>query len=226
MARLVNSLKTLRSETDRAYPRRGTDSDGWIGDQPHARTKSDHNPDERGLVHGLDVDADLDPDDPAAMDRLVAHQVERHRTGADDRLTYIIWCPRTGERAGKSTIWSARRGWRPKDYTGSNRHDKHAHFSATYDPGREDSVRSWHVEDIVFTKKDEETVRAIVREELIKFGQGDGDPGPREYSRDGLNTVVERRTDDIIRRLKRIEDALPAPTPPPAAAKTTGAGKS
>lgn len=222
MARLVGSLRTLRAEFDRTYPGRDTDSDGWIGDARHARSESDHNPDGRGLVHGLDVDADLGAADPAAMDRQVAHQVDRHATGADDRLTYVIWCPRSGPRKGKPTIWSARRGWRPKDYTGTNRHDKHAHFSATDDPKREDSTRAWHVEDIVLTKDDENKIREIVAEELEKFGGADGDPGPRIYSRDGLNAVVERRTDDIINRLKRIEAGLPAQ---PAAATKAAGGK-
>lgn len=231
MATLVKCLRVLRSEVDAAYPDRRKDSDGWIGNLRHARTKSDHNPDGRGLVHAIDLDADLVPGDPYAMDRLVAHLVDRHASGADNRLTYIIWKPRSGPRAGRSTIWSARRGWKPKDYTGSNDHGGHAHVSGDDTPARENSGRSFHVEDIVFTKDDEKKIREIVREELITFARGDGDPGPREYSRDGLATVVERRTDDIIRRLKRIEEALPdTPAPPataaPAAAKSTAAKSS
>lgn len=157
--RLVASLVSLRTEFNRVFPGRPTGSDGWIGDAKHARTDSDHNPDSRGLVHALDV---------TAFDGLVDvvdEVVARHRAGHDRRLTYVIFCPPGGE----PTIWSARRGWRPKEYTGSNRHDKHAHFSADDDPALESSTKSWHLEDAMpITPKDIEAIADLVVEKLTK----------------------------------------------------------
>jgi hypothetical protein len=169
MATLVRSLTTLRAELNRLYPGRDKSSDGWIGDAAHARTESDHNADSRGLVHAFDADADLDPDDPEAMDRVVDYTVDRHRAGRDRRLTYVIWCPRSGPRKGVPTIWSARRGWKPKDYTGSNRHDKHAHFSADDIPALENSGAGWHLEDTMpLTPKDIDDIADKVVEKLTK----------------------------------------------------------
>ncbi len=57
MAYLVPSLARLRTEFNQLNPGRDKASDGWIGDAEHqANPTSDHNPDERGAVHAIDVD--------------------------------------------------------------------------------------------------------------------------------------------------------------------------
>lgn len=135
MAELVPCLVALRSEFNQRAPSRDKSSDGWIGDAAHSARDSDHNPDSRGLVHAVDVDEDLRVPG-LSMAECVAHIVERHRTGADNRLTYIIY---------ERTIWSASNDWRARPYTRSNPHDKHAHFSASYVKARERNTAPWGI---------------------------------------------------------------------------------
>lgn len=138
MAELVPCLVALRSEFNQRAPSRDKASDGWIGDAAHSARDSDHNPDSRGLVHAVDVDEDLRVPG-LSMAECVAHIVGRHRSGVDNRLTYVIY---------ERTIWSAAYDWRSRDYSGSNPHDKHAHFSCRRwpaVPSRERDRRSWGI---------------------------------------------------------------------------------
>lgn len=140
---LVPSLVALRNEINRLAPGRDKASDGAIGDPAHASSVSDHNPDETGNtggvedsdsineVHAIDVDATGPWPAGVSMTKIVNHIVGRCRAGAEKRFRYIIWCP----PGGSPTIWSASTGWQPKPYSGSNPHDKHAHFSAAYGSG-------------------------------------------------------------------------------------------
>lgn len=128
--RPARCLVVLRDEINAAYPNRDRASDGIIGDQAHASRQSDHNP-SRGVVHAIDIDKDGIPAD-AIVARLVRLGLE-----GDPRLRggYVIW---RGRIASHSHAWM----WR--DYTGSNRHDKHFHLSVTYDPAC-DSTAAWNV---------------------------------------------------------------------------------
>jgi hypothetical protein len=137
MATLVPCLVALRREFDDLFPDRDRRSDGWIGDPAHQARPSDHNPDERGLVHAIDVDAGLEP--MGSMQAFVDHLVGRHRTGADKRLTYVIY---------RRRIWSASWNWRARRYGGSNPHDEHAHFSASDIPARERDGTNWFLEEV------------------------------------------------------------------------------
>lgn len=213
MATLVKSLVSLRTEFNSTFPKRKKASDGWIGDAKHARTESKHNPDRRGLVHAIDVTADLGDGTP--MMNVIDVILDRHRSGADRRLTEIIFCPPGGE----PTIWTARRGWKGKTYTGPNRHDKHAHFSADDEPALEASAKAWHLEDaMALSAQDKTELRQMMREEIAKVVTLDGDPGERTYSLGGLVTTIERRSadddarfDDLKERLERIEGTLSGP---------------
>lgn len=118
MAMLINGLVVLRSEFDKVNPKRDHSSDGWIGDDRHAQTISDHNPDDAGLVHAIDVDVDGVP-----MAKIVAFVVARCKAGKETRLQYVIF---------RRTIWSRSWGWTARTYTGINPHTKHAHFSARH----------------------------------------------------------------------------------------------
>lgn len=141
---LVASLVALRTEFDELAPDRDKTSDGWIGDAAHQQEPSDHNPDETGNtpyedadnldeVHAIDVDRDLRRDG-WSMERAVQIIVGRHRSGADNRLNYVIFNRR---------IWASDWGWSERDYTGSNPHDKHAHFSSRYTTAQESDTRPW-----------------------------------------------------------------------------------
>jgi hypothetical protein len=140
----VPCLVSLRTEFNTLAPSRDRSSDGSIGDSAHASSSSDHNPDETAKtpfedadslneVHAIDVDADLRKSG-WSMTKAVEVIVTRHRTGADNRLQNVIYNRR---------IWSASWGWTARTYTGSNPHDKHAHFSSRYTTAQEQDTRRW-----------------------------------------------------------------------------------
>jgi hypothetical protein len=146
---LVPSLVQLRTEFNRIAPVRYTNSDGWIGDTAHQQETSDHNNDETGKVpirdadktpevHAIDVTKDLNESD-LTMEKVVQFLLGRCRSGAENRLRYIIFNRR---------IWEASNGWRQRAYTGASPHTEHAHFSASYETAKEASTVSWHLEDI------------------------------------------------------------------------------
>ena len=141
---LVPCLVALRGEFNELAPGRDRTSDGSIGDAAHATSSSDHNPDETGTtpyedaddlneVHAIDVDADLRRDGWSML-RAVQVVVTRHRSGVDDRLQNVIF---------DRVIWSRSWGWTAREYTGSNPHDKHAHFSSRYTTAEEADTRPW-----------------------------------------------------------------------------------
>ncbi len=141
---LVACLVSLRNEFNKLAPSRDRSSDGSIGDSAHAESSSDHNPDETGAtpsedadnineVHAIDVDADLRKSG-WSMAKAVEVIVTRHRDGRDNRLQNVIYNRR---------IWSRSWGWTARTYTGSNPHDKHAHFSSRYTTPQESDTRSW-----------------------------------------------------------------------------------
>jgi hypothetical protein len=148
MAVLVPCLETLFDEFDELAPNRDTSTDGWIGDSAHADRSSDHNPDETGAtpdedsdnkdeVHAIDVDKDLNKSG-TSMEDCVQTILKRCRKNNDDpdnepRLKYIIYNRR---------IWEAP-SWNERNYTGSNPHDKHAHFSAEYDSKYSEDTSPW-----------------------------------------------------------------------------------
>lgn len=127
---LTPCMVSLRDEFNTLAPNRDKSSDGSIGDSAHASSSSDHNPDETGAtpqedsdnineVRAIDVDEDLRLPG-ITMESRVQILVNRHRQGKDNRLKNIIYNKR---------IWSKSWGWTPREYTGKNPHDKHAHFS-------------------------------------------------------------------------------------------------
>lgn len=171
---LVPCLVQLRNEFNKIAPGRDKASDGSIGDTAHQHSSSDHNPDETGTVpvrdadksnevHAIDVDRDLRESD-LTMEKVVQFILGRCRSGAENRLRYIIYNRR---------IWSASSGWVQKAYTGSNPHDKHAHFSASYTSGREASTASWHLEDIpvALTSDDRKTIENLIKANSVNNGE-------------------------------------------------------
>jgi hypothetical protein len=199
MDRLVASLTSLRAEFNTTFPGRDTSSDGWIGDRAHAGRVSDHNPDSRGLVHAIDVDADLGHG--VRMMDVVLHIVHRCRAGLENRLKYVIF---------DETIWSASRDWKPRAYDGANPHRAHAHFSGVSTPALESKTSRWYLEDtpMALTAEDKQWIAAEIR----KVVTGDADPTDRQYSLGGMITTIERRTEALGRDVAAIKQALAAPT--------------
>jgi hypothetical protein len=138
MARRAKCLTILVNETNSLFPKRDKASDGWLGDPAHAARKSDHNPDENGVVRAQDIDEDLTPDNHYAMEAIVQYVVGLGAAG-DSRLNpdgYVIY---------EGRIWSAARNWQERPYTGANAHAKHAHISCGSRPSGFDRVDPWGI---------------------------------------------------------------------------------
>ncbi|GAB2603702.1 hypothetical protein Aab01nite_47910 [Paractinoplanes abujensis] len=154
---VVPCLLRLRDEFDRLAPHRRKGAEGTIGDADHEPT-SDHTPDEDSAflrhkdpddvneVHALDIDQDLRLPG-LSMEAVVQFLLGRCRSGAEQRLRYVIFNRR---------IWEASNDWRRSDYHGDNPHTDHAHFSASYKTGHEASTASWHLEDIPVALTDDD----------------------------------------------------------------------
>lgn len=123
--RLSNHASRVRNWVDKNYPDRDKRSDGWIGDTAHSARKSDHNPDRRGIVRAIDIDADLVP---GAKDRTAAARLADSMRADHKRwgISYIIYNGR---------ITSAASMWRWRKYTGINPHKAHIHISFQERPG-------------------------------------------------------------------------------------------
>jgi hypothetical protein len=120
---LAPSLVQLRSEINQRWPDRDKKSDGWLGDTAHAARVSDHNPDDNGMVHAIDVDKDgIDVD------------VVLSETIGDPRVNYVIH---------NRVIYSRIRDFKPKHYTGTNPHTGHIHISILYTDRAENSQAQW-----------------------------------------------------------------------------------
>jgi hypothetical protein len=105
------------------WPKRDKRSDGWIGDKAHAGRQSDHNPDARGLVHALDIDADLDPKDPGAAQRLANQIVAYAASGIPgaNRIKYVVFNNFLASGTYANSMWT----WRKGNYG----HEHHIHVS-------------------------------------------------------------------------------------------------
>jgi hypothetical protein len=180
---LVACLKQLFAEFSVVAPGRDHASDGSIGDTAHQHEVSDHNPDETGSVpihdadhvnevHAIDVDVDL-REPGLTMETVVQFLLGRCRNGSEKRLRYIIYNRR---------IWEASNAWKQRAYTGASAHTEHAHFSASYDTGREASTASWHLEDIpvALTAADKQWITSTVVATVAKavWDHEDLDPNP------------------------------------------------
>jgi hypothetical protein len=123
MARLVAGGVTLRDQVNKRWPKRDKRSDGWIGDKAHAGRQSDHNPDAQGLVRALDIDADLDPKDPGAAQRLANQIVAYAASGIPgaNRIKYVVFNDQIASGTYANSMWQ----WRGSGYG----HLRHIHVS-------------------------------------------------------------------------------------------------
>ena len=137
MARIANSLDTLRSQIDRDHPARSKLSDGWIGDAAHAARSSDHNPNSAGVVTALDI-----THDPAhGVDTWALAEILRARR--DPRIKYVI----SNGRIFSSVVSP----WRWRSYTGANKHTHHIHVSVMGDAALYDLDSAWALEPLLST---------------------------------------------------------------------------
>lgn len=132
--RPVKGITTLRAQVDKRWPKRDRGADGIIGDKAHQRRLSDHNPDKAGVVHALDIDADLDPKDPMAAQRLANQIVAYAASGApgSERIKYVVYNDQIASATYPATRWK----WRGRGYG----HYHHIHVSFT-DIGEQNGAR-------------------------------------------------------------------------------------
>ena len=115
---LSKAAVQMREQIDDSFADRSRKSDGWIGNEKHQNTKSDHNPlPNTGEVCAIDVDAKLC--DQPEMSIYLAEQI-RVAAKTDKRISYII-------HVGK--IASAKSFWSFVKYRGVNPHNRHIHIS-------------------------------------------------------------------------------------------------
>jgi hypothetical protein len=213
---LVACLKELFAEFDRIAPNRDHASDGSIGDTAHQNEVSDHNPDETGSVpihdadhtnevHAIDVDNTL-REPGLSMETVVQFLLTRCRSGAEKRLRYIIYNRR---------IWEASNGWKQRAYTGPSPHTEHAHFSASYDTGKEASKASWHLEDIpvALTADDKKWISAQIATIAEKvWAEKIGNTNyPSRTAKQALNDLSTVRDNEVDPRvdMKDVADGTP-----------------
>lgn len=127
--RLAGALSKLRDQINAIAPNRSKLHDGTIGDAAHSARKSDHNPDESGVVMAIDVTHD--PDGGCDANEIA----ESIRASADRRVKYLIW----NGRICSSTIAP----WQWRRYESANFHEKHVHVSVR--PERADDLRPWEL---------------------------------------------------------------------------------
>lgn len=133
--RVVRCLDVTLEKVNAAYPGRSKASDGALGDQAHAARKSDHNPDENGIVHARDF-TEWDPHTPNddlddVAEALVNFIIKLKPTW----LKYVIWRGRIMSGFGGPSPWVWRR------YTGPNGHFLHAHVSAKSTPEADSNIK-------------------------------------------------------------------------------------
>lgn len=138
--RRAECLTVLVDQINAIAPNRDVSSDGWIGDESHQTTTSDHNPwiyDEDGTWVVSAQDFTDDPDHgmscQALVDSIVASQ--------DERIKYIIWNKQICSGTGQD-----HEAWWWRDYTGSNDHTLHAHFSVKSQPEYYDDKHLWQID--------------------------------------------------------------------------------
>lgn len=150
---LAPSLRVLRAEVDRRWPKRDRTSDGTIGDAAHAARPSGHNPDPNsrplGAVHATDIDAT-----GGVAASIVRAVVTAARAGKLPALWYVIY---------NGIIYSATYGWVARAYTGTNPHRGHAHFEVRHTHVAENDPRPWGVWAAFLAEQARARARAAAR---------------------------------------------------------------
>jgi hypothetical protein len=176
-------------------PNRAKDSDGTVGDLAHTTSPSGHNPDDTpgsrperedadniAEVRAADVTTDL-RQPGVTMEQVVqsvlATPAER------DRLIYIIFNRR---------IWRKSNGWRQETYTGSDPHDRHAHFSG--DPNSDNDGGPWNSitkgADVAFTTDEERQIVNAAQTILFNL---------RGWTLDEIDRSTKADNADVVRDL-------------------------
>lgn len=145
---LVPPLEEGRAQVNERFPNRDKSSEGTIGDTTHAKSPSSHNPDKTGKpefadgdakdeVRAWDCDKDLRDTHGVTMEQLVQHWVVLARAGKMPWLRYLIFAGR---------IWHRKNNFETRTYTGSNKHNDHAHVNAEFNQSSDEMHNTdWQV---------------------------------------------------------------------------------
>lgn len=129
--RVAKSLLQLRDQVNARFPDRDKSWDGTIGDTAHSSRKSDHNPNEAGVVCAMDITHD--PDNGVDSYKMA----EQLRQGRDGRIKYVI---------SNGRIFSSTQSpWAWRRYSGSNPHDHHVHVSVKSPAKYYDDPAPWEL---------------------------------------------------------------------------------
>lgn len=217
---LIDSLAKLRAEFNTLAPNRDKGADGAIGDSSHT-SSSDHTPDEdsrvlrdhdgddKNEVHALDVDSD-GPWPGAGTQkqrfhainmRIIAGEKAKWQSATDKcRLNYMIW---------DRKIYDKDNDFEPRNYTGSDPHTNHAHFSGRYETACENDTRPWGVlptqEWSDMATKDE--IKAALRE-VLAATDGIDEADADEVARAILNKPLGRGTRTVGMVLQAEDEPL------------------
>lgn len=145
---VVPPLLEGRSQVDQRFPNREKGAEGTIGNLAHAGSASSHNPDKTGHpefadgdakdeVRAWDCDKDLRDTHGVTMEQLVQHWVTLARAGKMPWIRYIIFAGR---------IWHRKNNFETRTYTGSNKHNDHAHINAEFNQASDEMHNTdWQV---------------------------------------------------------------------------------
>jgi hypothetical protein len=140
-------------------PNRSRSSDGTIGDTSHQTRKSDHNPNDDGVVTAMDI-----THDPAhGVDAGVLAEILRD--SEDPRIKYVISNARIF--SSLTSPWQ----WRP--YSGANAHTKHVHVSVVGDRKLYDDDSPWLVDYIARVSEHPSSKRCANITATVFGGQAD-----------------------------------------------------
>lgn len=122
----VAAIPVLFRQINERWPNRDKRTDGVIGDADHQARESDHNPDENGWVHAMDIDKDLNPGGADDAERLANELLEyaRLRKPGSNRLKNIVFRDRVASGTYPDKFWV----WRPNTKL---EHFDHIHVSYT-----------------------------------------------------------------------------------------------
>lgn len=122
MAKLVPSQARSRAAINKRWPKRDKGSDGWIADKWHVKP-SEHIPDSKGWVRATDTDVD---------------GIHRPTVVADFLLHPSTWYVISHGR-----IYRRADDFRPRKYTGKNRHTGHIHRSTVISASADNSTAGY-----------------------------------------------------------------------------------
>ena len=147
--KVAPSLARLLIQVDEEWPARHA-ADGTLGNAAHSNRISDHNPDLLGIVRAGDV-GEVTEDDAFAL-------AEAVRLSRDVRVKYVIHERRMYSYYEKNGVPPFT--WR--EYTGSNGHWSHVHFSTRdiYD----NDTRPWSIggDNMGFSAEEVEVLKDLV----------------------------------------------------------------